>query len=111
MADVAAEELHKQDPAAAAQQVQDKYIKGLRVRRPAVVSVNMFAAALAMNDFLARMHPYRMTPNADVASIEFSLAELRLTQDEELADCLVMARDVGRGDRSLWLGLPGLGRL
>jgi hypothetical protein len=111
MADVATEELHKRDPMAAAQQIQDKYIKGLQVRRPAVVSVDMFAAALAMNDFLARLHPYRTTPNADVASIEFSLAELRLTQDEELEDCPALARDLGRGDRTLWLGLPGLGQL
>lgn len=111
MADVAAEELHKRDPAAAARQVQDKYVKGLQVRRPAVVSVNMFAAALAVNDFLARIHPYRSTPNADVASIEFSLAEVRLTQDEELEDCPTLARYVGLGDRTLWLGLPDLGRL
>ena len=77
LADVAAEGLHKRDPSAAEQQVQDKYIKGLNVRRPAVVSVNMFASALAMNDFLARLHPYRKKDNKDVASIEFSLAELR----------------------------------
>ena len=111
MADVATEELHKRDPKAAAQQVQDKYIKGLQVRRPAVVSVNMFAAALAVNDFLARLHPYRRTPNAEIASIEFSLGELRLTADEEMEDCPIMSPHVGRGDRPLWLGLPQLGAL
>ena len=108
MADVAAEELHKRDPGAAAQQVQDKYIKGLQVRRPAVVSVNMFAAALAVNDFLARVHPYRTRPNSDVASIEFSLAELRLTQDEE-EDCPILAQYVGLGDLNsmAWASGPG----
>lgn len=99
------------DPVAAAQQVQDKYIKGLRVQRPAVISVNMFASSLTMNDFLARLHPYRRSSNADVASIEFSLGELRLTVDEEMEDCPVIATSIGLGDRSPWLGLPQLGAL
>lgn len=111
LADVAAEELHKLDPVAAAQQVEDKYIKGMRVSRPAVISVNMFAASLAVNDFLARIHPYRKQSNADVASIEFSLAELRLTPDEEWGDCPIIGRYAGYGDRKCWLGLPELGEI
>ncbi len=109
LADVVAEGLHKNDPAAAKQQVDDKYIKGMRVNRPAVISVNMFAAALAVNDFLARLHPYRKIPNSNVASIEFSLGELRITADEELESCRVMGRYVGYGDRSPLLGLPEYG--
>jgi len=109
LTDVASEGLHKKDPVAAAQQVEDKYIKGMRVRRPAVISVNMFAAALAVNDFLARLHPYRKKPNANVASIEFSLGELRMTIDEELEPCGVMGRYVGHGDRDPLLGLPEYG--
>jgi hypothetical protein len=107
--EVAAEGLHKKDPGAAAQQVEDKYIKGLRVHRPAVISVNMFVAALAVNDFLARLHPYRRLPNEDVASIEFSLGDLRLTADEEMEPCRVMGRHLGYGDRCPLLGLPELG--
>ena len=109
LADVAAEGLHEKDPVAAAQQVEDKYIKGLRVRRPAVVSVNMFAAALAVNDLLARLHPYRRDGNEPVASIEFSLGELRLTADEEMERCKVMGRHLGYGDRTPLLGLPEIG--
>lgn len=110
LAEVAAEGLHAKDPVAAKQQVVDRYIKGLQVRRPAVVSVNMFASALAVNDFLARLHPYRKGPNADVAAIEFSLGELRLTADEELDDCLIMRRGLGCGDTMHWLGMPELGQ-
>lgn len=109
LADVAAERLHERDPDAAKQQVEDKYIKGMQVRRPAVISVNMFASALAVNDLLARLHPYRKRPNSEVASIEFSLGEMRLTADEELDDCLVTRRTVGFGDTKVWLGLPELG--
>jgi hypothetical protein len=107
--DVAAEGLHRKDPVAAAQQVEDKYIRGLQVHRPAVVSVNMFASALAVNDFLARIHPYRQPTNEDVASIEFSLGELRLTTDEEMEPCRVMGRHLGHGDRTPLLGLPEIG--
>jgi hypothetical protein len=109
LADVAAEGLHASDPDAAARQVEDKYIKGLAVRRPAVVSVNMFAAALAVNDFLARLHPYRRQDNAEIASIEFSLGDMRLTTDEEVERCPVMGRFVGHGDRVPLLGLPEIG--
>lgn len=104
--DVRAEGLHKMDPAAAEQQVKQGYIRGARVSRPAVVSVNMFLSSLAVNDFLARLHPYRRLPNADVASIEFSLAELRITADEEMELCPVMGLFVGFGDRKPLLGLP-----
>lgn len=111
MEDVKTERLHKSDPKAAQQQIDDKYIKGLQVRRPAVVSVNMFASALAVNDFLARLHNYRNVDNSEIASIEFSLAELRLTRDEELEDCLAFKRHVGVGDTKYWLGLPELGKM
>ena len=111
LSDVSEEVIAKQDPQAHAQQVEDKYLKGLQVRRPAVVSVNMFAASLAVNDLLARLHPYRRQPNEEIASIEFSLAELRLTADEEMGACPIMAPLVGRGDQRLWLGLPELGEL
>jgi len=108
LADVSAEALRRRDPVAARQQEEDKYIKGIAVRRPAVISVNMFAASLAVNDFLARLHPYRKPghQNSDVASIEFSLAELRLTQDEELERCSMLAPMVGLGDRIPLLSMP-----
>jgi hypothetical protein len=107
--DVRAEGLHKNDPAAAAQQVEDKYIKGMQVHQPAVISVNTLAASLAVNDFLARLHPYRKVANADVASIEFSLGEIRLTTDQEMENCLTMGQCVGHGDRKPLLGLLELG--
>lgn len=105
---IAWEGLRESDPAAAAQQVADKYIKGVAVTRPAVISVNMLASSLAVNDFLARLQPYRRRPNEDIASIEFSLGDIRLTGDEELESCPVMGRHLGHGDRVPLLGLPEL---
>ena len=63
MSDVAAAGLRRNDPAAHARQVKDGYIKGVAAHRPAVISVNMFGAALAVNEILARLHPFREEPN------------------------------------------------
>lgn len=105
---VAQEGLAASDPDAEAQQVRDKYFRGLAVSRPAVISINMFAAALAVNDFLARIHPYRDAPNSEVASVEFSLGQLRLTPDEEQEDCALLRPWLGHGRISPLLGLPEL---
>lgn len=56
MNQVAAAGLRRNDPAAHAQQVRDGYIAGVEGNRPAVISVNMFAASLAVNELLARIH-------------------------------------------------------
>ena len=105
---VRAEGLHEKDMTAAVRQVEEKYIKGVAVNQPAVITVNFFASALALNDFLARLHPYRRTPNSDIGSIEFSLGRVKLTADEEPEDCEIMKPLVGLGDRSPLLGLPEL---
>lgn len=108
---VRSEGLHESDPEAAKRQVEEKYIRGVAVGRPAVISINMFASALAVNDFLARLHPYRKADNADIASIEFSLGDVRLTADEETETCPIMQGFVGLGDRMPLLGLPELKEL
>jgi len=80
----------------------------MRVNRPAVISVNTLAASVAVNDFLARLHPYRKLKNSEIASIEFSLGELRFTTDEEMETCDIMKSCVGYGDKKPLLGLPEL---
>ena len=46
---------------------REGYIKGVKVDRPAVISVNMTAAAAAMNEFLARLHGFRLQRNSSFA--------------------------------------------
>ena len=105
MSDVAAAGLRRNDPNAHAEQVKDGYIKGAPVQRPAVISVNMFAASLAVNEFLARLHPFREEPNGTWAAVEFSLASMELYGDPDEGICELMARDVGKGDIKPLLGL------
>lgn len=102
------EGLRRLDPVAHAQQLQDGYIRGVQEHRPAVISVNMFAASLAMNDFLARLHPYRDMPNADIASIEFSLSSLEFYPEPEDNTCPLLSNSVGIGDAEPLLNLVEL---
>jgi hypothetical protein len=105
MDDVAADGLRRRDPSAFRQQVKDGYIRGAAEQRPAVISVNMYAASLAVNEFLARLHPFRDQPNADFASVEFSLASMELFADPEGDACSLLQRHVGRGDLEPRIGL------
>ena len=98
MSDVADAGLRRNDPDAHRQQVKDGYIRGAGAQRPAVISVNMFAASLAVNEFLARLHPFREEPNATWAAVEFSLASMELFGDPDEGICELMAGNVGRGD-------------
>lgn len=98
MSDVSAASLRRQDPNAHARQIKDGYIKGVAGHRPAVVSVNMLGSAFAVNEFLARLHPYREEPNAKYAAVTFSLASAEMFAEPESGVCPVLAPFVGHGD-------------
>ena len=104
MTDVAAAGLRRQDPTAHDRQIKDGYIRGVVGHRPAVISVNMFGASLAVNEFLARLHPYREAPNRRHAEVTFSLASMELYSEPEQGICPILARKVGRGDTAPILG-------
>lgn len=108
MEEVRAEGLKRTDPAAYAGLLKEGYVRGVRVDRPAVISVNMLVAGIAVNDFLARLHPFRLDPNE-----EFATQTVSLTQGEymRLADgdpCPMFAGKVGRGGVRPLLEMPEL---
>jgi len=98
MEEVAAAGLARNDPSAHARQLKDGYIRGAQGRRPAVISVNMFGSSLAVNEFLARLHPYREEANDHHAAVTFSLASMELISDPEEGVCEHFSRSVGMGD-------------
>lgn len=98
MDQVRAAGLLRTDPKAHARQVADGYIKGAKNHRPAVISVNMFAAALAVNELLARLHPYREEANDNHARTIFSLASMELLSETDGNSCKMLAGRVGIGD-------------
>jgi hypothetical protein len=108
MARVEAEEIRRTDPALYRRQVTEGYLRGVEEDRPAVISINMFFAALAVNDFLARLHPYRNQPNSAYAYVGGNLSEMQLFSEMEAAPCTVLQRHVGRGDAKPLLERPVL---
>ncbi|MGC2223816.1 MAG: ThiF family adenylyltransferase [Methylocella sp.] len=105
MKEVAAAGLRRSDPAAHAQQVKEGYIDGIAGNRPAVIGVNMLGSALAVNEFLARLHPFREESNSSYASVIFSLASMEIDTDPEEGHCPLLASKVGIGDTTPLLGL------
>ncbi len=95
---VQAEEMRRTNPDLYERQRGEGYLRGVVEDRPAVISVNMFYAALAVNDFLARFHPYRNQANSEYAYLGASLAELQFYPEADGEDCTLLKRHVGRGD-------------
>lgn len=108
MSDVAAAGLRRNDPSAFKQQLKDGYIRGVVGNRPAVVSVNMLASSLAVNEFLARLHPYREEHNSAYASVIFSLASMEIIPETDDGICPILGAKVGHGDTKPMLDLIDL---
>jgi hypothetical protein len=98
MARLEAEEMRRSNPEMYRRQVGEGYLRGVDEDRPAVISVNMFFASLAVNEFLARLHPYRNQPNREYAYVGGNLSEMQFYPEPEAAPCEILARHVGRGD-------------
>ncbi len=103
-----AEALRRTDPHEYGERVKASYLKGVRVDRPAVISVNMQLASMAVNEFLARLHPYRLDPNAEFAIHRVSLAQGVTYREADPTPCRVLARHAGRGDVRPLLDMPEL---
>jgi hypothetical protein len=105
--DVAAAALKRTDPKEYERRRKQKYIRGVQVDRPAVISVNMFFAALGVNEVLARLHGFRY-PNSEHAVTRISLSSSLYQTEPEAPDCASLSRHVGRGDVAPLLDLPDL---
>jgi hypothetical protein len=98
MEQVRAAGLYRTDRAAYKAQLAQGYLRGVVEDRPAVIQLNMFIASLAVNELLARLHPYRIDPNAEYAIHRVSLSHGIYEHLEDGDPCLALAKHVGRGD-------------
>jgi hypothetical protein len=108
MKQVADAGLRRTDPAAHAQQVKDGYVAGVQGHRPAVINVNMFAASLAVNELLARLHPFKKEGNEEYGSVTFSLASMELMYERHDDSCEMLEPFIGKGDMRPLLRLSEL---
>jgi len=103
-----AEYLRRVAPDAHRQELEAGYVKGMVEEAPAVITLNMRAAATAMNEFIARAYPFRLDANARYARTLFSLAAC---EEDYVAEGNFPQNEqpwFGRGASEPLLGLPTL---
>jgi ThiF family/Prokaryotic homologs of the JAB domain len=103
-----AEYLRKVAPEAHRQELEAGYIKGLVEEAPAVITLNMRAAAACVGEFIARAYPYRLDSNRLYARTQFSLAACEEDYSAEDAFANTGGLRFGGGDAEPLLGLPAL---
>jgi hypothetical protein len=74
------------------------YIRGVQEDRPAVIQLNLLIASLAVNELLARVHPYRLDSNDQYATTRVSLSHGIFGYEAEGDACEAIGRHVGKGD-------------
>jgi hypothetical protein len=105
---IRAEETKRTNPERFAELRKQKYIQGVEVDRPAVISVNTFFAALAVNEFLARIHSFRNVDNDEFGTVRGDLCEFALLRELSLPSTGHLSRYIGLGDQSPLLGRVSL---
>ncbi|KKC24355.1 HesA/MoeB/ThiF family protein [Sphingomonas sp. SRS2] len=100
--------LYRVDPAAYRDLRERGYIKGVPEDRPAVIQLNSLIASLAVNELLARLHPYRLDPNEEFAIHRVSLSHAIYEHVGDGEPCPLLVRHIGRGDVTPLLDMPEL---
>lgn len=106
--DVRAEGLASRDPEAYRRQLAEKYIRRASEPSPTVLPVNMLIASVAMNDFLARIHPYRSMGNGHGA-LMVNVAEMEIIAQQHHELDAELHRHIGYGHARPPMGMPELG--
>jgi len=100
--------LKRTDPKAYREQVRIGYIRGVEEDRPAVISINMQMASTAVNEFLARLHPYRYDDNGGFAVLRRSFIQGTEYRESEEAPSGSFFRQLGKADVRPLLSMPEL---
>ncbi len=87
---------------------QNKYLINVNEPSPAVISINMQVAAVAVNDFLARIHPYRNYANAEIDATRILFHEWTMFSETFDEVCSYFSKMTGKGDIDPLLNTPEL---
>lgn len=108
-ADLDAAFMKRREPERFTDMVKQGYVKGQNVERPAVISLNMMVASVAVNEMLARLVPYRVEPNSVFAQRRLNLTDPLASRDDSDGEpCPTFAKRVGLGSQEPLLGMPEL---
>lgn len=108
---IESDDLKRTNPELYSQRVKEKYIKGVDEERPAVITVNTMTASFALNDFLARIHPYRNNPNSEIECIRINLREPEIHLEPESEQDQNLFKVAGRGDIKPLLGMMAFSKV
>lgn len=102
MEQVTAENLRRTDSAHYREQREAGYLAAVGEEQPAVMSINMQVACMAFNDFLARIHKFRLDDNGEFATQRFRLTHGAYENETDQGGTHpLMEKYVGAGDGSL----------
>jgi len=87
---------------------RNKYLANVNESQPAVISINMQVAAIAVNELLARIHPFRNMPNADIDMIKVFFTDATSYPEAFSEPCPFFSKLVGKGDIEPLLNNPEL---
>jgi len=108
-ADLEAAMMKRHTPELYEERSKQGYIRGVRVDQPAVISVNMQIASMAFNEFLARIHPYRVEPNSKYAQRRVVITDPEASLDiDDGKPCNIFSKSSGLGDQQPLLGIQDL---
>lgn len=87
---------------------RNQYLSAVQESSPAVISINMQVAATAVNEFLARLHPYRNIQNSDIDAIKIMFNDCVSYPEPVIEKCQFFGKYVGKGDIEPLLNNPEL---
>lgn len=108
--DMRAASQFRQNPAEFENLKKNAYIKNINVNSPAVISVNMSIASMAVNEFLNRIHPYKSESPEQYAQATLDITEnciINVSESDFQADNY-LRKKTGRGDIVPFLEMPEL---
>jgi len=100
--------LRRTDPNAYREQVKAGYIRGIAEDRPAVISINMQMASTAVNELLARLHPYRYDDNAESSILRTSFIQPKEYREGDCEPSGAFTAHLGKADVRPLLSMPEL---
>ena len=99
--------MFRMDPNEYLEQRNSGYITDVKVEAPAVISINMLASSLAVNEFLSRIHNIKNEGLINYDIIRFSLTDYYLINEKSNhANDLLLSKSIGRGDLNPLLNMP-----
>lgn len=87
---------------------KNQYLASVNESSPAVISINMQVAATAVNEFLARLHPFRNIDNAEIDIVRIMFGDCTTYWETSSTPCEFFSKYVGKGDIEPLLNNPEL---